>query len=85
MKLTDRHRTYAHMAAGEAELLDVLQAERGPKAAREFERLLQSQHRSNERFARHHVVFDDVDVGGSEAAFRHGAGGGRVRHPPPRP
>jgi len=80
MRPHGRHRSYPHLRGGDAAVLDVLAAACGREAARDFERLLEAQHRQGRLEV---LVAADVDLGVSDAAFRHGAGGGWRRHAPP--
>ncbi len=73
--MTTTHRNFAHLGPGDVALLDALAAARGRDAARDFERLLEAQHRDATRF-RARQVLADADLGISDAAYSHGAGGG---------
>lgn len=49
------HRRYPHLTRCDVVLLDVLRVEKGPAAARAFERLIEAQYRDAARHAKRHV------------------------------
>lgn len=55
-----QHRRFPHLQPGDTATLDALEAECGREAARDFERLLERQHHSDERHAERHVLVEDV-------------------------
>lgn len=55
------HRRYPHLTRADVETLDALRAEKGAEAARDYERLLEAQHRDAVRHDQRHVLFEHVE------------------------